>query len=340
MSSIALVDLAALRTELAHDGLAVWLDWLPQALDEALNTERNGNLPRFLQALEGLPEVQAQHVDLQRGAVRIGQADEIDTPSREAMEHALRGLMPWRKGPFEVFGIHIDTEWRSDWKWTRVLPHLAPLAGRRVLDVGCGSGYHLLRMRGAGARLAIGIEPSVLFTAQFAALRTLSGVSHTHVLPFTLEGLPEPMDGGRLPFFDTVFSMGVIYHRRDPQEHLAHLLECLRPGGQLVLEGLVIEGGENDALYPSDTATNPSGRYAMMRNVWCVPSAMMLKAWLVQAGLKNVRIVDESPTSLLEQRQTDWMRYQSLQAFLDPHDLERTAEGFPAPRRAIVLAEK
>jgi tRNA (mo5U34)-methyltransferase len=340
MQHIPLVDLAALRAELAHDPLLRWLDWLPAALDVALDAERNGNLPRFQQALDALPMLQAQHVDLQRGALLIGQADEIDPATREQMEHALRGLMPWRKGPFEIFGIHIDTEWRSDWKWTRVLPHLAPLAGRRVLDVGCGSGYHLMRMRGEGAALAIGIDPSVLFTAQFAALRQLGGVTHAHVLPFPLEGLPEPQQGGRLAVFDTVFSMGVIYHRRDPQEHLAHLLECLRPGGQLVLEGLVIEGGVDDALYPADTTTNPSGRYAMMRNVWCVPSALMLKRWLQQAGLNNVRIVDETPTELAEQRQTDWMRYQSLAAFLDPHDVSRTIEGFPAPRRAILLAKR
>jgi len=340
MSHIPLVDLAALRAELAQDPLRAWLDWLPAALDVALDTERNGNLPRFQQALDALPMLQAQHVDLQRDTLLIGQANEIDQGTRAQMEQALRGLMPWRKGPFELFGIHIDTEWRSDWKWTRVMPHLAPLAGRRVLDVGCGSGYHLLRMRGEGASLAIGIEPSVLFTAQFAALRRLSGITHAHVLPFTLEGLPEPAQGGRIASFDTVFSMGVIYHRRDPQEHLAQLLECLRPGGQLVLEGLVIEGGVDDALYPGDTATNPSGRYAMMRNVWCVPSAQMLKRWLEQAGLCNVRIVDESVTTSDEQRQTDWMRYQSLAAFLDPQDASRTVEGFPAPRRAILLAER
>lgn len=335
-----LVDLDVLRAELAHEPLRAWLDWLPQALDTALDERRNGNLSWIRQALTQLPEVRARTLDLRADTIRIGCAADIDTAQRVQLEQALRGLMPWRKGPFEVFGVHIDTEWRSDWKWTRVLPHLAPLAGRRVLDVGCGSGYHLLRMRGEGAVLAIGIDPSVLFTAQFAALRHLAGVTHTHVLPFALEGLPEPAQGGRITVFDTVFSMGVIYHRRDPQEHLAHLLECLRPGGQLVLESLVIEGGEDDCLYPADTETNPSGRYAMMRNVWSVPSAQMLKRWMQQAGLNNVRIVDETRTTLDEQRQTDWMRYDSLAAFLDPHDPMRTVEGYPAPRRAVLVAEK
>ena len=340
MQHVALIHWDALRTDLVQHGLEAWLGWLPAAQERAQDTERDGNLPRFLQALEALPKRRAQRVDLTRDAILIGEAGEIDSAGRERVEQALRGLMPWRKGPFEVFGVFIDTEWRSDWKWTRVLPHLAPLVGRRVLDVGCGSGYHLLRMRGAGASLAIGIDPSLLFTAQFAALRALGGVSLAHVLPFPLEALPDAAQGGRLPVFDTVFSMGVIYHRRDPQEHLAQLMECLRPGGQMVLESLVIPGGEDDCLYPADLASNPSGRYAMMRNVWALPSARLLQRWMQQAGLKSVRIVDECVTSCDEQRQTDWMRYQSLAAFLDPQDSSRTIEGLPAPRRAIVVAEK
>jgi len=323
-----MIDLAALRRELAGHPLEPWLEWLPAALEAQLDPRRNGNLPRFQAALAACPPLLAKHVDLARDTILIGAREEIDPPTREQLEQALRGLMPWRKGPFDVFGIHIDTEWRSDWKWARVAPHLAPLAGRNVLDVGCGSGYHLLRMRGEGARLAIGIDPSLLFTAQFALLRTLSNTSHAHVLPFTLEGLPQ-----RLPVFDTVFSMGVIYHRRDPLEHLAQLAECLRPGGQLVLEGLVIEGREGDCLVPED-------RYAMMRNVWAVPSAATLRSWVDAVGFRGARIVDESVTSTSEQRRTGWMQFQSLADFLDPSDPTRTVEGYPAPRRAIIIAER
>ena len=327
MNTMNMVDLAALRRELGGHPLEPWMEWLPEALGAILDPARNGNLPRFQAALESCPRLRARNVDLDRDAILIGEAGEIDAAERQRLEQSLRGLMPWRKGPFEVFGVHVDTEWRSDWKWTRLAPHLVPLAGRDVLDVGCGSGYHLLRMRGAGARLAIGIDPSVLFTAQFALLRSLSGISRAHVLPFTLEGLPQ-----RLPVFDTVFSMGVIYHRRDPLEHLAQLAECLRPGGQLVLEGLVIEGGPGDCLVPEE-------RYAMMRNVWAVPSSATLRDWVSAAGFRNARVVDEGVTSTGEQRRTDWMRFQSLADFLDPLDPSRTVEGYPAPRRAIVVAE-
>lgn len=330
--SIPLVDLPALRRDLEGHPLQAWLEWLPSALQDSLSPERNGNLSRFQAALAATPSLRAKQVELARDTILIGAPEEVDVTTRAHLWHSLRRLMPWRKGPFEVFGIHIDTEWRSDWKWARVMPHLAPLHGRDVLDVGCGSGYHLLRMRGAGARLAIGVDPSLLFTAQFALLRQLSGVTSTHVLPLPLEGLRE-----RLPCFDSVFSMGVIYHRRDPLEHLTQLAECLKPGGQLILEGLVIEGGEGEVFYPAAQGT---GRYAMMRNVWAIPSPATLQSWVEKVGFVQARVVDVSQTTTQEQRRTAWMTFQSLADFLDPHDPSRTVEGYPAPRRAILVAER
>jgi tRNA (mo5U34)-methyltransferase len=65
-----------------------------------------------------------------------------------------------------------------------------------------------------------------------------------------------------------------------------------------------------------------------------------LERWLRRAGFGEVRCVDVSDTSVQEQRSTEWMRFQSLADFLDPHDPTRTVEGLPAPRRAVLLARK
>jgi len=127
--------------------------------------------------------------------------------------------------------------------------------------------------------------------------------------------------------------MGVLYHRRSPFDHLKELKGALRPGGELVLETLVVPGEAHRVLVPDD-------RYARMRNVWFLPSAPELVRWLVRAGFKNVRTVDINQTSIKEQRATPWMTYQSLQDFLDPSDLNRTVEGYPAPTRAILVANK
>jgi tRNA (mo5U34)-methyltransferase len=77
-----------------------------------------------------------------------------------------------------------------------------------------------------------------------------------------------------------------------------------------------------------------------MKNIWSIPSVKTLESWLRQTGFNKVRCIDVTVTSIEEQRVTDWMQYQSLVDYLDPDDHSKTIEGYPAPRRAIVLAEK
>ncbi|WP_104202134.1 tRNA 5-methoxyuridine(34)/uridine 5-oxyacetic acid(34) synthase CmoB [Billgrantia saliphila] len=311
-------------------GLDTWLSRLPAQMARGLDRRRYGDLPAWEKAVAKLPTLpQARGVRLDCDIVTVD--CRLDDSQRRQCENLLRKLMPWRKGPYSLAGIHIDTEWRSDWKWRRVAPHLAPLAGRRVLDVGGGSGYHAWRMAGAGAAFVLVIDPSPRFYYQFQALRHFVGDAdngRTHFLPVGVEDVPE-----KLAFFDTVFSMGVLYHRPSPLEHLLQLKDALRPGGELVLETLVVEGDETTVLLPGE-------RYAAMPNVYFLPSSKALCQWLVRCGFDNVRMVDEAPTSLDEQRSTEWMTFQSLADFLDPNDPTRTREGYPAPRRAVVMAER
>ncbi len=321
------MDYSPLYQTLENSPLASWARSLPARVAAALAPQVHGDLPAWQALLAGLPAVHPSGVDLCGDRVRIGSAGDCDAATRGAVEDALRALHPWRKGPFSVFGIHIDSEWRSDWKWARLQPHITPLAGRRVLDVGCGNGYYCLRMVGEGASLAVGIDPTLRYVVQFAALRHFLGGIPAYVLPLGIESLPrEPAP------FDTVFSMGVFYHRRSPLDHLLELRACLRKGGELVLETLVIEGGEGTVLVPR-------ARYAQMRNVWFIPSVPTLTAWLQRCGFREVRPVDVTPTTTSEQRATEWMRFQSLADFLDPEDPARTIEGYPAPRRAILVAQ-
>jgi len=242
-------------------------------------------------------------------------------------EEVLTMFLPWRKGPFQVGKTLVDTEWRSDWKWQRINRHIEPLKGKQVLDIGCGNGYHLFRMLGAGAELALGIDPTILFNYQFSLLQRLSQPNNAYLLPLRSEHLPQ-FNG-----FDTVFSLGVLYHRRSPIDHLKELLSFAKPGGELVLETLIVEGDQNTLLIPRD-------RYAKMANVWFIPSTSMLELMLRRAGFIDVKTVDVNVTSLEEQRATRWMQFQSLKDYLDPTDRTKTVEGYPAPARAILTARK
>lgn len=310
-------------------GLEPFLPALREAIDRQYHGQPHGDEAGWQAAIDSLPLLTPSSIDLHSPTVRIGDAADADAGQTASLEQALRALHPWRKGPFALFGLHIDSEWRSDWKWQRLQPHLAPLAGRHVLDVGCGNGYYLLRMLGEGAASALGIDPTLRFIYQFEALRRyLPAGLLADILPLRSEDLPPAMG-----CFDTVLSMGVLYHRKQPLEHLAELKAALRPGGELVLETLVLPEGSQGILVPGE-------RYAQMRNVHAVPSIPALTDWVARAGFRDIRCVDVTPTRTAEQRATSWMGFLSLADFLDPANPALTVEGHPAPVRAIVIARR
>ena len=308
--------------------LESWAKHLPAQIARGLDTNRYGDLPKWQSVIKSLPGFTPSSIDLSSNTVRVGEASDITDEQRKQLEAQLKLLHPWRKGPFELFGIHIDTEWRSDWKWDRLIKHISPLEGKQVLDVGCGNGYHCWRMLGEGAANVVGIDPTPLFSMQYRVMQHYINSDKLIVLPVGIDDVPEKLEA-----FDTVFSMGVLYHRRSPLDHILQLKDCLVEGGELVLETLVIDGDENAVLVPED-------RYARMGNVWFIPSPDLLVRWCERCGLKNIRIVDVNQTSVEEQRATDWMTFQSLADFLDPNDPNKSIEGYPAPKRAILLAEK
>jgi tRNA (mo5U34)-methyltransferase len=320
---------ASVFDDLAQQGLESWRDLLETQLHRRFDLNPHGDIARWMAALNALPELDPVQCSLNRSAITLATQHSPPQDTRQQLESGLRGLMPWRKGPFDFFGIGIDTEWRSDWKWDRVLPHLSDLKNRQILDVGCGSGYHLWRMLGEDARRVIGVDPGLLFLFQFLAVKGyVSPTPRADLLPIKLEDLPP-----RLEAFDTTFSMGVLYHRRSPLDHLLELKDTLRPGGELVLETLVVDGPEGYSLMPED-------RYGQMRNVWFLPSGDTLVRWLNRTGFRNARVVDVSVTTTEEQRRTDWMRFQSLEDFLHPDDPGKTIEGYPGPKRATLIANK
>jgi len=317
------LGLSALQAHLADTPLLAFAQGLDKPIQAKL-AEGHGDLKRWQAALNALPKREAQHIEL-NNAVQLN--GNIEASEQVALKTALKALMPWRKGPFSLFGIEIDAEWRSDWKWSRLAPHM-DFYGCRVLDVGCGNGYFLWRMLGAGADCVLGIDPGWLYQCQFLALKYYLPHLPAWQLPLALEDLPQQPAA-----FDKVLSMGVLYHRRSPIDHLLALKDCLKSGGELLLETLVIEGEEQQVLLPED-------RYAQMRNVWFLPSAAALKHWLKRLGFIHIRCLDRGFTTTDEQRRTEWMQFDSLADFLNPNDSSRTIEGYPAPQRAMLLAQK
>lgn len=304
-----------LRTEAFGAAAAAELE---RRLAEATAPERHGRLAEWQAVLDALPPV-IRGWRIERGVLVAG--DPVD--DRDALAATLKGLIPWRKGPLRLGGVAIDTEWRSDWKWDRVAPGLE-LEGARVLDIGAGNGYFGWRMLEAGAASVIACDPTLVFWMQHRAILHFAGEAALDLLPLKFEDLPERAG------FDLAFSMGVLYHRRDPLEHLERIRRHLAPGGRLVLETLVLPEDDDRELDPPD-------RYANMRNVHRLPTVPRLLNWLAEAGYAKATCIDRTLTTTDEQRPTDWMPFHSLAHALSP-DGSTTIEGHPPPLRAVVLA--
>ena len=284
---------------------------------------KNGNVPKWDEAIEIINTLFKGEVVLNSPYIQIKRND-INT---NELIIALEKLLPWRKGPFMFNDVKLESEWQGDLKWRRISKNIKPLVNKNVLDVGSGNGYFTLRMAMEGAKKALGIDPFLLFNYQFQAIKSLiDSPLEAMVLPIRLEDMPKK------PIFDSVFSMGVLYHQRDHMNHLNNLKAMMAPGAELILETLVVDGEKGYSLIPND-------RYARMRNVHCLPSIETLKSWLIDANFQNIKVIDVTKTSPKEQRKTCWIgkNAASLQDFLDPNNSSYTIEGHPAPTRAIII---
>lgn len=291
------------------------------------NQDKKGFLRYRTPALQ-LARYRAGHVDCSGDTVIIGDAKEIGEQDRQIITEHLKAFMPWRKGPYSVFGIDVDAEWRSEKKWQRVIPALPDLSGKIIADIGCNNGYYMFRMTSARPRLVLGFEPSVQHYFCFKALQSMAGCPELAVDLLGVEHLPL-----FTACFDVVFLMGVIYHRPSPVDTLRDILTSLKPGGTLVVESQAIPGETSMALFPTDT-------YAKVPGTYFVPTGACLCNWMKKAGFTDIELFCHHPMSAAEQRRTDWMTFESYDDFIAPDNPAMTVEGYPAPWRIFAKGRK
>ena len=314
LTSFPKADTDRLRTLLAEKSL-----WI--------NQEKKGFL-RYRSLLQAVQHLRASSCDFSSDVVRIGTEADVTPDEQRLVYQTLRGFKPWRKGPFSVFGIDIDAEWRSERKWNRLIPELPDLEGKIVADIGCNNGYYLFRMAHHLPALVLGFEPYVQHYYTFNTLNTFAGQRHLQVELLGIEHLnlfPES--------FDVIFCLGILYHRPSPVEALRDLHAALKPGGWLIVESQAIPGNEPVALFPQST-------YAKVPGTWFVPTASCLYNWMVRTGFRDVRMFCEHTMSSEEQRRTAWMDFESYEDFIDKENPALTIEGYPAPRRVFFKAAK
>ena len=235
------------------------------------------------------------HVSLRLdvASVEIGQAEELEEVHRPLLNKRIDELMPWRKGPFRLFGTLIDSEWQSDMKWDRIAPHLGNLENKKILDIGCNNGYFLFRLVGVGAEEVLGIDPIECFRQQFQFIQYFAGVSGIKMEPWGIQDLHR-FDND----FDLILHMGVIYHHKDPIGQLLQIRRALKPRGKIILESIGIPG-------ESPYSLTPHRSYANMRNIYFVPTLTALMNWMEKAKFRHITPLHAVPSSSREQRTSD-----------------------------------
>lgn len=242
----------------------------------------------------------------------------------ELVTKVAKMLKPWRKGPFKIGDLLIDSEWQSFIKYNLLQSYFS-LKDKVVADVGCNNGYYMFRMLKDRPKKIVGFDPSVLNMIQFDFINTfirsdikyeLLGIEHIRYYHMK---------------FDIIFCLGVLYHRSDPIASLKSLKHSLNPSGEVILDTFMIDGDDEVSLTPYD-------RYSKIPNVYFIPTVNALKSWCSRAGFKEVEVLDITTTSIHEQRTTDWIEGESLNDFLDPYDSSKTIEGYPAPKRVYIRA--
>lgn len=288
----------------------------------------DAKLKPYREAVEAIEDIATKWFDLSGSVVKIGRLGELSPDQQQRFEATLKTFCPWKKGPFELFGTFIDSEWRSHLKWERITPHIQPLKQRKVADIGCHNGYFMFRMAHQQPDCVIGFEPYAKHFWNFQLMQNLVGQDNLH---FELLGV-EHID--YYPqFFDTIFCLGILYHHTDPIGLLRKMRQALAPKGEIIIDCQGIPGEKAIALTPRQ-------RYANAKGIWFLPTQSCLETWIIRAGFTKVRCIFAEPLSVEEQRRTPWANINSLQEFLNPQNPQETIEGYPAPWRYYAIAQR
>ena len=282
--------------------------------------------PWFLQ-LQEASKIEKSNLEIDYGDwFSVGKKEDLTSEEFEVIEKTAKKLIPWRKGPFKIFGLEIDSEWQSNIKYNLIRPHFN-LKDKVVADIGCNNGYYMFRMLEDKPKRLIGFDPSPLTLHQFEFVN--------HFVKSDI--IYEMLGVEHLEFynhkFDFIFMLGVLYHRPDPVGTLKSLARGLNSKGEILIDTFMIDGEDEICL-------TPNKRYSKIPNIYFIPTISALKNWVERAGFENFEVLATTVTTSEEQRKTDWSFDQSLEDFLDPNDNTKTVEGYPAPKRVYVKARK
>jgi len=95
-------------------GQADWAKQLAKFTDQRLADYFHGKMPLWQKALADLPSIKPSAIELQQ-QVAIGSKEDLAACDSASFIELNNVFHPWRNVPYQLFDIHIDAEWRSDW---------------------------------------------------------------------------------------------------------------------------------------------------------------------------------------------------------------------------------
>lgn len=303
-------------------------DHLRYLLQERNSKWQKDSNQKFRDILNNLPFISMKLQYSPQGVVQFVPPRNLSQEEIDIISKAVKDLCAWKKGPFQISDLLIDTEWKSNLKWDRLLPHLEDLQDKVILDIGCNNGYFMYRMAAHHPKIVLGIDPVIPLQAQYKFLNHFAPLENMFHELWGVEHLVHFRKT-----FDCIFSLGILYHHRHPLEQLLNIREALVPGGTLYLETIGIKGEDSLCLFPE-------GKYAAMRNIWFLPTLSCLINWLKRCQFIEVEVISTSWDKEKEQRATQWNPDFSYSEQIDPQNPHLSVEGYPAPERFMLRAKK
>lgn len=156
-----------------------------------------------------------------------------------------------------------------------VLAWLAPKAGERILDLGCGDGALTVKLREGGAEV-VGVDVSASLLAAAKARGLDVREADGEALPFNAE-------------FDAVFSNAALHWMTQPEKVIDGVRRALKPGGRFVAEF----GGHGNVaaiMTALRAAARAFGGDAAIATPWFYPTDRDYAGMLEAAGFRVMRI--------------------------------------------------
>lgn len=135
----------------------------------------------------------------------------------------------WQRFWEQADTLHLDDVYGTDGRMVREVLLLGDPAGKRILEVGAGTGRDAVTLALAGAEvLTLDYVAGSLHLTRKAA-----GAAGVTVTPVCGDALGSPFPDGT---FDVVFHQGLLEHFRDVRPLLRDNARILKPGGHLIVD--------------------------------------------------------------------------------------------------------